>query len=206
MTPRTPTQPTAVLLIARLLAAVLAGALCLAPSLAWAKPAEPQLSIDVDNGKASTTAGDKLDYTITVTNLGTSTVNLVVTQSVPAGASFRSADARGQHRAGTVSWPVTVKATGKVSLRSGLVVKAGTPRELLRLATVTCARLKAPSPPLVCASDSDLLPAGAAAQTAATKTISKPLLSELHLPYIAGGAGLVLAALVVLVFLRRRVI
>lgn len=172
---------------------------------AAAKPAAPQLSIDIDDGHTTASAGDRLSYRITITNLGAADItNLQVTQMVPAAATFGSADARGTHRDGTITWRVKVKTAGKATLRSSMTVKSGTPEQLLRLATVTCAHAKPKDPPLVCASDSDLLPAGAAAQAAATRSGSGDLLTGMHLPWVAGGAGVITAALLAAVLVRRR--
>jgi uncharacterized repeat protein (TIGR01451 family) len=57
---------------------------------AGAAPADPpQLSIAVDNGHTSTTAGETLDSAITIRNLGsTEVIDLMVTQTMPAGLVF----------------------------------------------------------------------------------------------------------------------
>ena len=126
---------------------------------------------------------------ITVTNLGTSKVrDLVITQSVPAGATFVSADDRGVHRAGTVTWKLTLKATKKVILHASMTV-ATTPAELLRLATVACAQISTTGAPLVCASDSDQLPAGAVAESAQQAAEQPGVRSTNRVWWYGGGAA-----------------
>lgn len=57
----------------------------------------PQLSIAVDNGRTTAAAGDKLTYTIAVHNLGTADIaDLHVSQSMPTGLKFTSADSAGK--------------------------------------------------------------------------------------------------------------
>jgi len=129
-------------------------------------PPGPQLSISVDNGRTSAAIGDRPTYTITVRNLGTTRVTgLRVTQSVPTGLKLRSADSAGTLKSGMVSWRLNLKATSKATLHTTMTVSP-TPKELLRLATVACASVSAKAPPIVCATHSDQLPAGAAAQAA----------------------------------------
>jgi uncharacterized repeat protein (TIGR01451 family) len=137
-----------------------------ASAKARAVPTTPQLRIAVDDGHTSAAVGDKPTYTITLDNLGTAEVTgLVVTQSVPPGLNFKSADSAGVAKAGLVSWRVNVKASGKATLHTTMTVST-TPKDLLRLATVACASTSAKGPPVVCAAHSDLLPAGAAVLTA----------------------------------------
>lgn len=137
-------------------------------------PSGPQLSITVDNGRTSAAVGDRPTYTITISNLGSTQVTgLVVTQSVPTGLSFTSADSAGIAKAGLVSWFVDLKASGKATLHTTMTVSKS-PKELLRLATVACASVSAKGPPIVCATDSDLLPAGASAEGAKAEGRAKP--------------------------------
>jgi uncharacterized repeat protein (TIGR01451 family) len=166
-----------------------------------ATPSAPQLSIAVDNGQTSAAVGDRLSYTVTVRNLGSAPVRGVrVSQTMPPGLRFESAGSRGVAKAGTVNWTLNLKATGSTTLHtSGTVTK--TPAELLRLATVACVRLSDKGPPTVCASHSDQLPAGAAAEAALTgkDQTSWPL----QLWQTAVGGGVVLLAAAALVFRRR---
>ena len=171
-------------------------------------PAGPQLSIAIDNGRTSTTTGDKLDYVITVSNLGTTDIDgLLVNQTLPAGMTFGSADSSGTADAGKVSWTVDLKATETATLHTSMTVTA-TPAELLRLATVACASISADGPPIVCASDSDQLPAGAAAEAAASALAgdaTTPASGISSWWYLGGGIGVVVvvAALAVLLVRRR---
>jgi uncharacterized repeat protein (TIGR01451 family) len=149
--------------------AIVAPAAALSPHQAAVAPkpsAEatgPLLSIAVDNGRTAVAAGDELTYTVKVRNLGTTeTKQLEISQSLPAGLTFVSADHGGAARDGRVTWSVDLKPGQESPLAT--VARVGeTPSELLRLATVACATAKGGSKPLVCATHSDLLPAGAAA-------------------------------------------
>ena len=78
-----------------------------------APAARVSTSVDVSSdlaitktGPASGTAGADLSYTITATNNGPSTATaVVVTDSLPAGATFVSASGGGSAAAGVVTWP-----------------------------------------------------------------------------------------------------
>ena len=60
-------------------------------------------------GPASVLATSNLTYTITVTNLGSSTAsNVVVSDVLPAGAIFVSASSGGTNNGGVVTWPTLV--------------------------------------------------------------------------------------------------
>jgi uncharacterized repeat protein (TIGR01451 family) len=174
------------------------------PTAAAAPADGPQLSITVDNGRTATSAGDTLDSAITVRNLGTAEVtDLTVTQTVPPGLVFGSADAAGVADRDRISWTVDLAATTETVVRSTMTVSE-TPPELLRLATVACAATSADGPPIVCASDSDQLPAGAAAEVAHAEEAAAVASSELLRWYLVGGAVLVVAAVAVLLLIRRR--
>jgi len=165
-------------------------------------PSTPQLSIAVDNGRTSTRPGDKLTYSIVVSNLGTTTIKgLRVTQSVPAGLKLVTTDPAGVAKAGSVSWRLDLRATAKATIHTTMTV-TNTPAELLRLATVACASLSAGKTPIVCASHSDQLPAGAAAE-ASKRTASQPGSSSGRVGWSVGG-GLVLVAGVAALVARRR--
>jgi uncharacterized repeat protein (TIGR01451 family) len=135
------------------------------PAQAEAKAKAPQLSITVDDGRTDAGAADSLRYTVTITNLGADRVrDLHLSQTVPAGSSFDSADHGGRVRKGTIGWTVDLGAGRTTTVTSSLAVDRDLPPELLRLATVACASTSATAAPVVCASDSDLLPAGASAE------------------------------------------
>jgi uncharacterized repeat protein (TIGR01451 family) len=189
-------------------AAVVIGAVLLTLAGAGAAQAdtpEPQLSIAVDNGSTAARSGDKLGYTITVTNLGTRKVrDLRVSQTVPAGASVVSADADGDEAKGTIRWKVDLAAADTITMHTAMTL-GGTPDSALRLATVACAQVSAKGPALVCASDSDQLPAGAAVERAAADAV--PAAGgwlDGRAPWYAGGAVAVLAAAGAALLVRRR--
>ena len=185
--------------------AVLAVALSLGSGTSSAAPKTtdpPQLSIAVDDGKPDAKAGDKLSYVVTLTNVGTKDVkDLVVTQSVPAGVTLSSADADGKRRGAAVEWTVDLEATKKATFKTTMKL-VDTPDELLRLATVACAKVSAKSAPVVCASDSNLLPAGAAAQTP-QQTPTPMTERSWWLIGAAVAAALLVAGLVLLIARRR---
>jgi uncharacterized repeat protein (TIGR01451 family) len=175
-----------------------------APAGSSQAPAGPQLSIAIDNGRTSTSAGDTPTYTITVRNLGTTDVDgLEVTQSVPPGLRFESADPAATAQTGSVGWTLDLKAAGAATFHTTMTVLQ-TPAELLRLATVACARTSADGPPIVCASHSDQLPAGANAQ--AGRAASGPAAPSPgpNRWYLAGGAVLAVAALALAALMLRR--
>jgi uncharacterized repeat protein (TIGR01451 family) len=137
---------------------------------AGADPAATQLSIAIDNGHTATKVGDQLHYETVVENLGEVPVSrLVLTQTMPDGLDFATADAGGRLSDGVVTWRVRVPAGGHVTVHtSGEVTE--TMSDTLRLASVACATTKAGKPPVVCATHSDELPAGAAAAAAGQDT------------------------------------
>lgn len=163
----------------------------------------PQLSIAVDDGRTSAVAGDALTYTITVQNLGTADVTgLKVTQSLPAGMKLDSTDPAAAVRSGSVSWSLRLKAAGHAIFHSRMTVSK-TPTALLRMATVACASTSSKGPPVVCASHSDQLPAGAAqARQAAMSSTAGP--GGVDPWYIAGAIGLVGVVLLTVLVRRHR--
>jgi uncharacterized repeat protein (TIGR01451 family) len=163
----------------------------------------PQLSITVDDGETSAAVDDELTYSITVVNLGVGPVDgLIVTQTRPDGLAFGSADSAGVDGEGLVRWVVDVPADGQVAVHSTMTVTK-TDAGLLRLATVACAAVADDQPALVCATDSDELPAGARAAAA----VSSGDDSSSATPWLLGGGStVVVVALVVLVLRRRRVV
>lgn len=189
------------------LAAALAGAtlLVLGGTTTTAQAATPQLSIAVDDGVATARSGDRLGFTITVTNLGAKKVEgLRVSQTVPEGASVVSVDADGEETGGGVRWRVDLPPTETVTLRTTMALGT-TPDTALRLATVACAQVSAKGPALVCASDSDQLPAGAAVEQGTTDVAAAPdgWLTGRTPWYLGGGAAAVVAAGVAALVVRR---
>jgi uncharacterized repeat protein (TIGR01451 family) len=170
------------------------------------EPATPQLSISIDNATSSVQSGDELTYTVTIKNLGPEPVeSLVVTQSLPPGLVFEYADSQGTSTAELVTWTLTLEANSEAVLTSSTTV-AATPETLLRLASVACASTSADGPPVVCATDSDQLPAGAAAEAGSdpigTADAVSPTVAMVW--WIAGGALAILVALGLVLFARHR--
>ena len=163
----------------------------------------PRLSIAVDNGRTTTTAGDVLEYSITIRNLDSAAVDgLAVTQTVPDGLRFESADTEGVLGDHSINWKATLPAGGEAVHHSTMTV-LDTSADLLRLATVACAHTAAQEAPIVCASHSDQLPAGAAAQAA--KATPLPTISAtLRWWYITASFGLLCAGVAALVTVYRR--
>lgn len=162
----------------------------------------PELSIAVDNGLTSVKKGDALSYTVTIRNLGTKKVaKLRVTQTMPPGMSFASADSHGTAKAGVIGWRLDIKAGAEITLHSKATVTS-TPDTLLRLATVACASVSTKGPPLVCASHSDQLPAGAAAE--ASVAGSGAASSSFGTWLVALAGMVVLGAVATVLLVRRR--
>jgi uncharacterized repeat protein (TIGR01451 family)/LPXTG-motif cell wall-anchored protein len=185
---------------------VLGGAALPAGPASAAVPA-PVLSIAIDNGHTSTKAGETLKYTISVKNLGSAGVNgLRVSQTMPTGLTFVSAERGGTVEGKAVVWSVDLKASSALTLRTSMRVGT-TPDEVLRMATVACAGLSAKKAPIVCATHSDELPAGARATAATAARTARSTGTDGSTAVVWGGAGglvLVVAGIVVLVVRRRR--
>ena len=168
----------------------------------------PQLSISVDDGHPSAALHAKLAYTVTVINLGTTdAAGLHITQTVPNAAGFGSAAPAATAHAGLVTWTLDLKATKKAVFHTTMTVSS-TPSNLLRLATVACASLSPQGAPIVCASDSDQLPAGlAAVQSAAAHPIvvvgSAPPAHGAMWWYVGGGAVLIVVLGSLIIWLTR---
>ena len=185
---------------------------CCAPAYARAAPADatPQLSIAVNDGGSSAAVGDTLAYTITVRNLGVAPVaGLTITQSLPAGMHFASADPAGTATSAGRTWRIALDATGTAVMHTTMPVLK-TPDQLLRLATVACATAAHTTRPIVCASHSDQLPAGAAQaakvakEAKASAQVTKPA-APVGFGWWIGLAGTVLlVAGTALVLIRRR--
>ncbi len=166
------------------------------PAVATANPAPPQLRIAIDNGRAVSAAGDRLRYTITVTNLGARRLSgLLITQTVPNSTRFLSADSNGRNHRGEVRWKLDLPATRTVTLRTVIAVAKETPPEMHRLAIVACAATSNKGAALVCASDSDQLPAGAQAQ----RSQAEEDVGAMQMPawWLIAGPGLILSAFVI---------
>ncbi|WP_375432366.1 LPXTG cell wall anchor domain-containing protein [uncultured Friedmanniella sp.] len=185
------------------LGCALAGALLLPPSAGAApSPAPstgvPQVQIALDDGQPSARVGQTLRYAVTVTNVGASPVkDMLITQTVPTGTTVSSARSKGpkptvvKAKAGPsqLQWKVTVDPGATVTRHSALTL-AGADASLLRLASVACLQTGAKASPVVCASDSDLLPAGAEAQSRGDVVLPDPSTAGTSAWWYAGGAGL----------------
>jgi hypothetical protein len=88
----------------------------------------------------------------------------VVTQRIPDGAKVVSASESGKKKAKTVTWRIDVAAGKQAELRTRVALPESLPAELLRFAVTACASTSPKAAPLICASDSDLLPSGAKAE------------------------------------------
>ncbi|HYQ62513.1 hypothetical protein [Actinophytocola sp.] len=177
--------------------------LAAAPAQSTVAPPAPQLSIAVDNGQTTTSAGATLTYTITVHNLGATDVpGLMISQTVPKGLKPESSATATTTESGDLNWDLDLKASGVATFHSTMTV-VDTPPELLRLATVACASSSDGGPPIVCATHSDQLPAGAAAARA-TAGQADPSSGHGWWWYLAGAIVLVVLAVAVFLVLRRR--
>jgi uncharacterized repeat protein (TIGR01451 family) len=178
-----------------------ASALLVGGTIDAAASTTPQLSIAVDSNRTSAAVGDVLPYAITIRNLGgTAITGLKISQSVPTGLRFKSADLAGKAHPLSIEWSVNLKAGGTATVHSTMTV-TNTPPELLRLATVACARSIAKAPPIVCAAHSAQLPAGALAERAAAQA---PDHDAVKTEYVAGAGGVLAVGAAVVVITRRR--
>jgi uncharacterized repeat protein (TIGR01451 family) len=186
-TPSHSTRTATGLAVLGLTPLALAAVLLLPVGTAVASPrTAPQLSIAVDDHHTSVTKGETLSYAITVKNLGGRRVTgLRVSQTVPTGLKLGSDGAHGVSGHGRVSWRVSLAPGATTTLHTTMKVQS-TPQDLLRLASVACAGLTA-NRPIVCATHSDQLPAGAAAAAGASGTSG---LSNDRTTWISGLAGL----------------
>src|SRR5436190_1755289 len=96
------------------------------------------LSITKSDSPDPVTAGNNLSYTITVTNGGPSFARSVqVTDPVPAGTSFVSADNSGSNVAGTVTWNLGDLPAGTTVLHMVVKVDPSRLADLSNTASVT---------------------------------------------------------------------
>ena len=160
----------------------------------------PQLKIDLVGDHASAAAGDKINYILTVQNFGTDPVeDLELSQTLGPGTTFESADADGVLREGSVHWTTDLVPAAIKEFHTVLSVDS-TPTDLLRLASVACATMAGEASPLICASQSAQLPAGAAAEASAQAGSREA--STRWIVYT--GAAVVVLVLAAAVFLLRR--
>jgi len=114
--------------------AVLAVLLVVAPVAAADAATPAGLSVSIHEGSGEVHSGDRLTYTATVRNEGTSPVDGRLVVTVPDFLSVD--DAKGADRAGSdTSWTVTVPAGGSVSKKlTGVVARI--PKGQLRITTL----------------------------------------------------------------------
>lgn len=109
-------------------------------------------------------------------------------------------------KADKVSWSLDLSPSGETTVHTTMNVST-TPTDLLRLAPVACATVTADGPPIVCASHSDQLPAGAEADAAkATSQSGEATASTGRTWWYLGAAVLIALALgvVATTLIRRR--
>jgi uncharacterized repeat protein (TIGR01451 family) len=152
---------------------------------------KPALSIGISDGRQTARPGMLLTYAVQIHNIGRIGVpRLNVEQMIPPGLKLISVSRHGVRSAGQVRWQVNLPPGHADTFR--LVARVGkTPRQILRLATVACASAGAHGRPIVCATDSDQLPAGAVAAARVSQT--SPGRGHLQ------SASIILAAVVVVV-------
>jgi uncharacterized repeat protein (TIGR01451 family) len=126
-----------------------------------ANAAAPALSISVTDGRRTVQPGDLITYTIKIRNIGvTNAPGLKIVQTLPPGMKLISATGHAGSRPGQLTWQVSLRARHTDTFQ--VVGRVGkTPKQLLRLATVACASGRHSDTPIVCATRSDELPAGA---------------------------------------------
>lgn len=124
---------------------------------------KPALSIAISDGRQTARPGMLLTYAVQIHNIGRIGVpRLNVEQMIPPGLKLISVSRHGVRGAQQVRWQVNLPPGQAGTFR--VVARVGkTPRQILRLATVACASAGAHGRPIVCATDSDQLPAGAIA-------------------------------------------
>ncbi|CAO5254747.1 DUF11 domain-containing protein [Frankia sp. AgKG'84/4] len=181
-----------------------------APALAADAPASPteedsagpDLAIQIDDGQTSVARGDRLAYTVKVRNIGTVDADdLVITQRLPPGTHVTAADRDGVIGDGAVTWHTGLPA-GRATAFGLHAEVTKPPGGQLRLASVVCATAGDDARPIVCAADSDQLPAGGGAGASAGSHASSGLSG--WLTALCVGVGVVMVLLAVVLVGRRR--
>lgn len=136
---------------------------------------QPDLSVTKDDGVTSVAPGASTTYTITVSNSGSAdTTTATLTDTIPTGTSFVSADGGGVFVAPNVTWsPLTVPAGGSVVLHVTVTVNnpfPGPGTTITNTATVSIPSFTDPTPADNTATDVDNVPL---ADLAVTKTDSE---------------------------------
>ncbi|WP_412539510.1 hypothetical protein R8Z50_27200 [Longispora sp. K20-0274] len=174
-----------------LFSAMVAGGLVLGPATLAA--AEPNLSIAVDDGRASVRAGERHEYTVTVRNSGTEAAKLLVEVGVPVGVELTPRSHGAENDGARVRWPVEVAPGGTAKVRLAGRAPA-LPDGQRRLALTACALPVRNGPAAACATDMNAVATGAPERATAPSW------------GVAGGAGALLLAVGggALVWRRRR--
>ncbi len=124
-------------------------------------PAVPQLTISISDGRKSVQAGERLTYTVLVSNGGGREQHLKITQTLPPGLRLVSANRSGLASRNLVTWRSGVPARGTQTFRlTAQVIR--TPARVTQLASIACAAAGSVRP-LVCAAAMNRIPASAAA-------------------------------------------
>jgi uncharacterized repeat protein (TIGR01451 family) len=120
-------------------------------------PTVPSLTISVTDGRTSVRTGDRLGYTVRVTDGGAAAARkLKITLMLPSYLRFLSASRGARPANGKVTWLVSLKPGQAAELGLRAVLKR-TPRGLARLAAVACAD-GSNGRAIVCAAHLDALP------------------------------------------------
>ena len=143
--------------------------------------------IVLKSGPTNSFAGSNLTYTLTLTNAGfSSATNAILTDTLPAGATFVSASGGGTHAAGVVTWPTLATFTNTATTNVTVTITAPASGMLTNIAAATSAT-------------PDAMPAnnnGSAAASRAITTVAQPTLSGTVFEDVnyGGGAGRTMAA------------
>ncbi|MBC9719670.1 hypothetical protein H9Y04_45155 [Streptomyces sp. TRM66268-LWL] len=169
-----------------------------------APPVPPAMSIAVDDGRTTADTGDRLDYTVTLTNAGEKELrDLRIVQRLPSFAkALDAADGLKVH-GDEVVWRGGVRAGDKAAFKMAATLRKPDVGQL-RATSTACAYLGKSQSPVVCAADMDTLPAGAKADQAAMTAAQAAEGGPGAGPWAVGG-GLLVAAALAAAWLRRRV-
>ncbi|MFC4531527.1 hypothetical protein [Sphaerisporangium dianthi] len=116
------------------------------------------LRIGIENGRRDVGPGDRLTYTIKVSNSGNAdSPPLLLTQTLIPGLRLISSAPKGKVTDGRLTWSRVVPAGGTGQFSTTVQV-GRLPSGTQRLAAVACATAKKGKRPIVCAADSDRLP------------------------------------------------
>ncbi|WP_214109609.1 DUF11 domain-containing protein [Acrocarpospora catenulata] len=171
-----------------------------APGKTEARKAKPApgyaLTIAIDNGHTTASQGDRLTYTIQVTNTGPQdSPDLTISQTLVPGLKLLSTTPPAKNTQDRITWTRTLPAGEKAEFKTTAEV-GDLPANLQRLAIVACATKKNTNHPIVCATHTARLP------TPTTHLQSHvPPASPSPWYWLAGASALLLAGAA---FLRRR--